>query len=314
MSHDPRTVVALGGNALGNTPQEQRERVRETASALIDMILDDNEIIVTHGNGPQVGMIQKAFSIASQEDSGIPAMPLPECGAMSQGYIGYHLQQAIQNEIERRGRHWQVASVVTQTEVDPADPAFRKPTKPVGAFLTEEQMREAQRETPSLTFVEDSGRGYRQVVASPSPLRIAEKRSILNLLDSEFIVICSGGGGVPVVRRHGMLEGVPAVIDKDLAAAVLAEDVGAETLCLLTAVDRVAAGFGTPHQEDFDQLTVAQARELCRAGEFAPGSMLPKVRAAIRFAESGEGKTAIIGSLSRAGAALRGESGTRIRL
>ncbi|MCI1662650.1 MAG: carbamate kinase [Actinomyces sp.] len=312
MSHDPRSVVALGGNALGNTPQEQRERVRKTAHALIDMILNDNEIIVTHGNGPQVGMIQKAFSVASEVDAGVPAMPLPECGAMSQGYIGYHLQQAIQNEIERCGRRWQVASVITQTEVDPDDPAFGNPTKPVGAFLSEDQMLRARREDPSLAFVEDSGRGYRQVVASPAPIRIAEKRSILNLLNSEFIVICSGGGGVPVVRKEGILEGVPAVIDKDLAAAVLAEDVGAETLCLLTAVDRVAIRFGTPQQEDLAELSVAEARELCDAGEFAPGSMLPKVLAAIRFAESGEGKTAIIGSLDKAGAALRGESGTRI--
>ncbi|WEV68065.1 carbamate kinase [Bifidobacterium sp. ESL0769] len=313
MSTDPRSVLALGGNALGNTPQEQLERVRDTAKALIEMIMHDNEIIVTHGNGPQVGMIQKAFSVASQTDQKIPSMPLPECGAMSQGYIGYHLQQALQNEIKRRGKQWHVSSLVTQIEVDPADPAFNNPTKPVGAFLTEEQMKKASQESPDLKFVEDSGRGWRQVVASPAPLRIVEKPSILNLLDSEFIVICSGGGGVPVVsNKDGMLQGVPAVIDKDLAAAVLAEDVGAQTLCLLTAVDRVAINFGTPQQQDLNDLTTAEARKLCKEGQFAPGSMLPKVLAAIRFAESGPGKVAVIGSLQQAAATLAGTAGTRI--
>ena len=314
MSHDPRVVVALGGNALGNTPQEQLKRVRKTAESLINLIVDGHEIIVTHGNGPQVGMIQNAFSLASEKDHNIPKMALPECGAMSQGYIGYHLQQAIQNEIVRRGKHWEVASVVTQIEVDPADPAFSKPSKPVGPFLTKEQMIETREEDPTLAFVEDSGRGYRQIVPSPVPLHIVEKPSILNMLDSQFIVICCGGGGIPVVRDEGISRGVPAVIDKDLAAAVLAQDAHAEMLCLLTAVDRVSIGFGTPNQQDLDELSIHEARRLCEDGEFAPGSMLPKMLAAIRFVESGEGKTAIIGSLENADAALKGTSGTRIHL
>ena len=222
-----RVVIALGGNALGDTPEEQIERVRAAAPTLLKVIEQGNEIIITHGNGPQVGMIQKAFTFANQTDSKIPSMDLPECGAMSQGYIGYHLQQAIGAAMHKEYKRWHVASVVTQIEVDPEDPAFQNPTKPIGAFLTKEQADAEKAAHPDMQFVEDSGRGYRRVVASPQPKKIVEYESILNLLDNEFIVIACGGGGIPVIRDYsdkGTYKGVAAVIDKDMGGELLAED------------------------------------------------------------------------------------------
>ncbi len=225
-----RIVVALGGNALGNTPEEQIEKVGHAAHALLGLIEQGNEIIITHGNGPQVGMIQNAF-FAAHDAIGTPAMDLPECGAMSQGYIGYHLQQGIGREMHRRYKRWHAATVVTQIECDPDDPAFANPTKPIGPFYTEEQAREIMAENPEMVFVEDSGRGWRRVVASPEPKKIVEADSILNLLDNEFIVIACGGGGIPVVRDYnnkGCYKGVAAVIDKDMGGELLAEDCGAD--------------------------------------------------------------------------------------
>ena len=245
-----RIVVALGGNALGNNPVEQIEAVSNTAHALLGLIEQGNEIIITHGNGPQVGMIQNAFA-AAHDAIGTPEMPLPECGAMSQGYIGYHLQQGIGREMHKRYKRWHAATVVTQIECDPDDPAFKNPTKPIGPFYTEEQAKEFMAEDPSKVFVEDSGRGWRRVVASPDPKKIVEADSILNLLDNEFIVIACGGGGIPVVRDYenkGCYKGVPAVIDKDLGGELLAEDCDADVLFLLTAVEHVAINFGKPNQ------------------------------------------------------------------
>ena len=310
-----RVVIALGGNALGDTPKEQIERVRAAAPALLGVIDEDTEIIITHGNGPQVGMIQKAFAISSSKDEKVPVMDLPECGAMSQGYIGYHLQQALGAEMHKTGKGWHVATVVTQIEVDADDPSFRSPTKPIGPFLTKEQAESQARQDPTFRFVEDSGRGYRRVVASPRPRRIVESDSILNLLDNEFIVVACGGGGIPVVRdtdNFGCYRGVPAVIDKDMAGALLGEDCDADVLVLLTAVDRVAVNFGKKNQRDLSDLTVAQARAYADEGQFGKGSMEPKVRAAIRFCEGRPDRTAIIGSLERAPEAVRGTSGTRI--
>ena len=259
-----RIVVALGGNALGNNPVEQIEAVSNTAHALLGLIEQGNEIIITHGNGPQVGMIQNAFA-AAHDAIGTPEMPLPECGAMSQGYIGYHLQQGIGREMHKRYKRWHAATVVTQIECDPDDPAFKNPTKPIGPFYTEEQAKEFMAEDPSKVFVEDSGRGWRRVVASPKPVDIAERRSILNLLDSEYIVIACGGGGVPVVRdSHGDYYGVDAVIDKDFASACLAEAVGADYLFILTAVDHVCLNFGTPEQRELDELHVDEAETYLR--------------------------------------------------
>ena len=314
INNDQRVVVALGGNALGDTPEEQIERVRDVAPVLLKMIEQGNEIIITHGNGPQVGMIQKAFASAAEQGKA-PAMDLPECGAMSQGYIGYHLQQALGVAMHKSYKRWHVASVVTQMEVDPDDPAFSNPTKPIGAFLTKEQAESEMREHPEMTFVEDSGRGWRRVVASPEPKKIVEAPSILNLLDNEFIVIACGGGGIPVVRDYddkGAYKGVAAVIDKDMGGELLAEDCYADMLFLLTAVEHVCIKFGTPEQEELKDLTADEAERLADAGEFGKGSMEPKVRAAIKFVRSRPGRVCVIGALDKAPETIAGLSGTRI--
>ena len=313
-----RVVIALGGNALGDTPEEQIAKVRAAAPTLLKVIGMGNEIIITHGNGPQVGMIQNAFACANEASNGkYPKIDLPECGAMSQGYIGYHLQQAIGAAMHRNFKRWHVATVVTQIEVDPDDPSFQNPTKPIGAFMTKEQADAELAEHPDWTIVEDSGRGFRRVVASPEPKKIVEAPSILNLLDDEFIVIACGGGGVPVVRDYsdkGCYKGVAAVIDKDMAGELVAEDCRADMLVLLTAVDHVAINFGKPDQVDLDDITVDEAKEYLKQGQFGKGSMEPKVRAAIKFAESRPGRTCIIGSLEKADKAISGKSGTRIHM
>ncbi len=308
-----RIVIALGGNALGDTAAEQRARIDAAAPALVGLIAQGHEIIVSHGNGPQVGAISLAFATAAEHTDRVRPMDLPECTAMSQGYIGYHLQQGIARELRRVGMPWHVASVVTQVEVDPADPAFAHPTKPIGGFYDEATARAMMAADPDLRMVEDSGRGWRQVVASPRPVRIVEKDSILNLLDHEFIVVACGGGGIPVVRTpDGDHRGVAAVIDKDFASAALAEAVGADYLFILTAVDRVAVDFGTPAQRDLEHLDLVEAQRLVDEGQLGAGSMLPKVQAAMAFAASGPGRRAVICSLEKAPLAMRGESGTTI--
>ena len=308
----PSVVVALGGNALGNTPAEQLELVKNTASHIVDMVNDGVNVVVTHGNGPQVGMINNAFDVASKDPSAkVPAMPFPECGAMSQGYIGYHLQNAIGNELAARGLQKDVATVVTQVLVDENDPAFRKPTKPVGAFYDKATAERIAAEK-GYTMVEDAGRGYRQVVPSPKPVDVIEKNTVRALINGGCVVITVGGGGIPVVRRDGKLYGTPAVIDKDFASAKLAELVQADALVILTAVDRVCINWGKPDQKSLAEMTVAEAERYCEEGHFAPGSMLPKVRAAVSFAKTGG--QAIIASLAQAGAAVRGEAGTVVHL
>ena len=308
-----RIVIALGGNALGNNPKEQQEMIEAACPSLIGLISQGHEIIISHGNGPQVGMISKAFEIGAQHDTGICPMELMECTAMSQGYIGYHLQKGIKKELRIRNMPWHVASVVTQVAVDPGDPAFLKPTKPIGSFMTKENMEALKKERPELQFVEDSGRGYRRVVPSPKPVAIVERESILNLLDNEYIVIACGGGGIPVIRdENGDYTGVPAVIDKDFASAKLAEMVDADYLFILTAVDHVAVNFGRPDQKQLTEMTVDQAREYCSQGQFGAGSMLPKVQAAMASAESKKGRNAVIASLEKAPLAMAGQSGTRI--
>ena len=308
-----RIVIALGGNALGNTPYEQLALVTETAKPIVDLIAQGNEVIIAHGNGPQVGMINLGMATAAEAGAIKSDMPFPECGAMSQGYIGYHLQQGMRRTLRANGMPWQVATVVTQVVVDPDDPAFGEPTKPIGAFYDEAAAQQMMRDDPSLRMREDSGRGWRRVVASPKPVDIAERRSILNLLDSEYIVIACGGGGVPVVRdAHGDYYGVDAVIDKDFASACLAEAVGADYLFILTAVDHVCLNFGTPEQRALDELHVDEAETYLRAGQFGAGSMQPKVAAAVQFVRSGWRRRAVIASLEQAPAAMRGESGTRI--
>lgn len=308
----PSVVVALGGNALGNTPAEQLELVKNTASHIVDMVNDGVNVVATHGNGPQVGMINNAFDVASKDPSAkVPAMPFPECGAMSQGYIGYHLQNAIGNELAARGLQKDVATVVTQVLVDENDPAFQKPTKPVGAFYDKATAERIAAEK-GYTMVEDAGRGYRQVVPSPKPVDVIEKNTVRALINGGCVVITVGGGGIPVVRRDGKLYGTPAVIDKDFASAKLAELVQADALVILTAVDRVCINWGKPDQKSLAEMTVAEAERYCEEGHFAPGSMLPKVRAAVSFAKTGG--QAIIASLAQAGAAVRGEAGTVVHL
>lgn len=309
----PRAVIALGGNALGKTPEEQKLKVRDAVKSLIELIKQGNEIIISHGNGPQVGMINLAFEEASKVNDKVVPIELPECTAMSQGYIGFHLQNALQTEIRIQNKPWYVASVVTQIEVDKNDQAFTNPTKPIGGFYTEEEAKAMMEQDANLVMKPDSNRGYRRMVASPKPLRIMEKESIINMLDNEFIVVTCGGGGVPVVKQEdGSFAGVPAVIDKDFASAKLAEVVEAEYLFILTAVDRVSINFGTPQQEDIARMSIAEAREYIKAGHFAPGSMLPKVEAAIAFVEGDPERTAVIGSLEKAPLAIKGESGTVI--
>lgn len=310
-----RIVIALGGNALGKNPKEQLEMIHQATPSLIGLIEQGHEIIISHGNGPQVGMINLAFDVASQHDQNICTFELPECTAMSQGYIGYHLQQGILRELRLHKMPWHVATIVTQVEVNPEDPAFQKPTKPIGAFYTKEEADKIASEDSTAHFKEDAGRGYRRVVASPKPIDIVEKDSILELLNREFIVIASGGGGVPVYKNEeGDYIGIPAVIDKDFASAKLAELVEADYLFILTAVDQVAINFGKPNQQNLAELTIAQANQYIEEEQFAPGSMLPKVQAAISFAQSKQGRKAVIGSLEKAIEAMNGTSGTAITM
>ena len=306
-----RIVIALGGNALGSTPYEQLALVTETAKPIVDLIEQGNEVVIAHGNGPQVGMINLGMATAAEAGAIKSDMPFPECGAMSQGYIGYHLQNAIGNELAARGLQKDVATVVTQVLVDENDPAFRKPTKPVGAFYDKATAERIAAEK-GYTMVEDAGRGYRQVVPSPKPVDVIEKNTVRALISGGCVVITVGGGGIPVVRRDGKLYGTPAVIDKDFASAKLAELVQADALVILTAVDRVCINWGKPDQKSLAEMTVAEAERYCEEGHFAPGSMLPKVRAAVSFAKTGG--QAIIASLTQAGAAVRGEAGTVVHL
>ncbi len=310
-----RIVIALGGNALGNTPAEQQKRIDEAMPSLIGLISQGHEIIVSHGNGPQVGMINLAFDMSSSEDPKIAQMPLQECTAMSQGYIGYHLQKGIYRELRIRNMPWQVATLITQVLVDRNDPAFENPKKPIGAFYDEETAREMMRSDPTLWMQEDSGRGWRRVVASPKPIDIIEKKSILNLLDNEYIVIAGGGGGIPVVAdENGFLHGVSAVVDKDFASAKLAEVVGADYLFILTAVDHVCVNYGMSDQREIHEMSTGEAEKYLSEGQFGEGSMKPKVEAAIGFVRSGWGKRAVIASLEKAPQAMRNESGTLITL
>ena len=304
-----KLVIALGGNALGNTPYEQLKLVQETAKPIVDLIEAGNQVVIAHGNGPQVGMINLAMSTAANAKAIKSDMPFPECGAMSQGYIGYHLQNSIQNELKARGIAKSVATVVTQVLVDESDPAFQHPSKPIGAFYSKEEADRIAAEK-GYTMVEDAGRGYRQVVPSPKPVDVVEKDMVNTLIDAGHVVITVGGGGIPVIEKDGKLLGVPAVIDKDFASAKLAELVKADALVILTAVDRVSINWGKPNQESLESMTREQAEQYCKEGHFAPGSMLPKVQAAMSFARTGG--EAIIASLENAAAALRGESGTKI--
>jgi carbamate kinase len=300
-----KIVIALGGNALGDSAAEQRENAGKAAAAIAGLAENEYGMAIVHGNGPQVGMIKKSFEM------GNVAMPIAECAAMSQGYIGYHLAQALQAGFHARGINKSIAAVLTQVAVDKSDLAFQRPTKPIGAFYDERTARRLMAETGRL-YIEDSGRGWRWAVPSPKPVDICEADTITALLDSGRIVIACGGGGIPVTIDNGTLRGVDAIIDKDFAAAKLADIIGAEMLIILTAVERVYINYRKPGERALERIAADEALAYCRQGHFAPGSMLPKVEACAAFVRGGCGRRAIIGSLKNAAQALSGDSGTMI--
>ena len=307
-------VIALGGNAIQQsgergTAAEQLANVGRAMSSVAELAERGYRIVLTHGNGPQVGaiLLQQA---AAENAEGIPSMPMDIAGAMSQGQIGYMMQQCLQNELRTRGKPWPVATVVTQMVVDPNDPAFSNPTKPIGPFYTREKGEELR--AKGYTIIEDSGRGYRRVVPSPQPAALAEIYAIRTLVNSGALVICSGGGGIPVVRdADGLLHGVEAVIDKDLGASLLAQKLDADRLLILTDVEHAAINFRKPNQRNLDTVSVEDMRQYITEGHFAAGSMAPKVRAAVAFVESG-GKEAIITQLRCALSAIEGKTGTHV--
>ncbi len=304
-----RYVVSLGGNALGNNAEEQKELLKKVAKPIVSLIKRGDEIIIVHGNGPQVGMINLAFT----EAQSVPDMPFPECGAMSEGYIGFHIQNAIDNELQAQGIQRDVVTLVSQVVVDKNDPLFKSPSKPIGTFYSEEQAK-AIAEEKGYTMKEDAGRGYRRVVPSPLPIDIIEKNSILNLVAAGHVVICAGGGGIPVIKNEdGTIEGVAAVIDKDYASAKVASLVNADYLVILTAVDNVYINYKKPDERKIEKITVDEIGVLLKGDYFAKGSMYPKVNACYKFLKEKPGKTAIISSLEVAEAAFEGKAGTIIK-
>ena len=308
-----RIVIALGGNALQSknsapTADGQLEVVKKTCEYIADISNSGNEIAIVHGNGPQVGRILLASEAAKDVT---PAMPFDVCGAMSQGYIGYHIQQALKYALSKKNINIPVLTVATQMVVDKNDAAFQNPTKPIGPFYTEEEARQLEAEK-GYTMKEDAGRGWRRVVASPIPRKIVEIEAIKDLWDSSIVISC-GGGGIPVVENmDGTLEGVAAVIDKDFAAELLAEQVDADILMILTEVEKVAINWGKPDQHNLDNMSLKEAVQYIEEGQFAPGSMLPKVEAAMKFVRANPDKRAIITSLDKAIEALEGKTGTEI--
>ena len=311
-----KIVLALGGNALQSDPKDksteaQLKTCKETAKSIVDLIEEGHTISVVHGNGPQVGQIVAAVEAAQKFDEGNVLFPFDVCGAFSQGYIGYHLQNAIGEELRNRSINKTVGTIVTQVVVDKDDKGFQNPTKPIGSFYTKEEAEKLEKEHGYI-MKEDAGRGYRRVVASPKPIDVIEKDLIKELVDMGNVVISCGGGGIPVIREGGMVKGVAAVIDKDFAAEKLAEILDADILLILTGVDRVCVNFNKPDQKELVQITLDEVNNYIAEGQFAPGSMLPKVEACKKFIMNNKDKTAIIASLSKAKEALKGMSGTKI--
>ena len=302
-----RIVIALGGNALGNTPQEQKANAILTAKKIVPIIKDGHEVIITHGNGPQVGLINLAFTEGNKVNDRVYEMPFSECGAMSEGYIGYHLQNSLQNELRKEGINKGVVSVVTQVEVDINDPAFKNPTKPIGSFYS-------KKDALKLPFPvkEDAGRGYRRVIASPKPVKVLEEDAIKDLIKSGNIVIACGGGGIPVIKNGDLYQGIDAVIDKDFASSKLASDIKSDYLLILTAVSNVAINFNKPDQIYLDEVSLDTVIKYNEEGHFLSGSMKPKVEASIEFIKNNPKGVAIITSIEEAYDALLGKSGTRI--
>ncbi len=303
-----RYVVSLGGNALGNNAEEQKVLVSNVAKYIVKLMKDGHEVVIVHGNGPQVGMINNAFTDAKS----VPDMPFPECGAMSQGYIGFHLQNALQNELKSQGVKRNVATVVTQVVVDKNDPLFQNPSKPVGGFMSKEDAEKIAKEK-GWSIKEDAGRGYRRVVPSPLPVDIEEKEIISQLVKSGNVVICAGGGGIPVIKDGNKLEGVTAVIDKDYASALVAELVDADYLVILTAIDNVCINYKQPDEIKLEKVSVDDIKKYLQGDYFAKGSMYPKVNACVKFLSKKPGKTAIIAALENAEKAFEEKSGTIIR-
>jgi len=298
-----RIVIALGGNALGDTPQKQKETAKITAKYLAPIIKAGHEVILTHGNGPQVGLINLAFEVGNKNNEKVYEMPFSECNAMSEGYIGYHLQNALQNELKSD----RIVSIVTQVEVDKDDKAFLNPTKPIGSFYTKEEAS-----TMKYTMVEDAGRGYRRVVPSPKPIKVIEENMIETLIREGYVVITCGGGGIPVVKEEYGYKGIDAVIDKDFASSKLASDIKADCLLILTAVDDVSINFNKPDEVKLTDVTIDEMIKYNEEGHFYKGSMKPKVEASIEFIKNNNKGTAIITSIENALNALNGISGTRI--
>ena len=303
-----RYVVSLGGNALGNNAEEQKEALIKVADAIVDLIKDKNEVAIVHGNGPQVGMINLAFETSKET----PNMPFPECGAMSEGYIGYHIQNSLYNSLKKNNINKTVSTIVTQVLVDPNDPLFLNPSKPIGSFYSKEEAEKIAKEKGYI-MKEDAGRGYRRVVPSPLPIDIIEKDAIKALLKAGQVVICAGGGGIPVIKKDNKLEGVAAVIDKDYASSKLADLINADYLVILTAVDNVYINYKKDNEKKLDLVTANEMNQYLNEGHFAKGSMYPKVQASINFVKSGQNKVAVIASLDNAKEAFKLKAGTIIK-
>ncbi|MDR1047794.1 MAG: carbamate kinase [Treponema sp.] len=306
-----RIVIALGGNALGDNLREQMMAVKGTARAIADLIEDGHDVVISHGNGPQVGMIKRALEAGEKSEAHTPFIPLSVCVAMSQGYIGYDLQNSLREELLNRGIDRGVVSIISQTIVDENDPAFQNPGKPIGGFVTGEEAKRLEREA-GYVMKEDSGRGWRRMAASPMPVDIVEKDVVKALLNEGQIVVASGGGGIPVIVQGNHLKGAAAVVDKDFASCLLARLVDADTLIILTAVEKVSINFRRENERQLDRMTVDEAEEYIRQGHFAPGSMLPKVEAAALFARSKPGRVSLITLLEKARDGIQGKTGTII--
>lgn len=306
-----KIVIALGGNALGNNLEEQMSAVKSTAKAIVDLIEEGHDVVISHGNGPQVGMINLAMDALTKVDAKYSSIPMSVCVAMSQGYVGYDLQNALREELVNRNINKSVATIITQVEVDKNDKAFENPTKPIGSFMTKEEADALI--AKGVNVVEDSGRGYRRVVASPKPQSIVEIETIKNLVDSGNVVIACGGGGIPVIKEGNHLRGASAVIDKDFASATLAKELDADFLIILTAVEKAAINYGKENEKWLDNVSVEEMKTYVEEGHFAPGSMKPKVEAGIDFAQSKEGRQSLITLLEKAKDGILGKTGTRIR-
>ena len=303
-----RYVVSLGGNALGNNAEEQKKALIQVADAISELIKDNHEVAIVHGNGPQVGMINLAFETSKET----PNMPFPECGAMSEGYIGYHIQNALYNSFKEKGINKTVSTIVTQVLVDSNDPLFLNPSKPIGSFYSKEEAEKIAKEKGYI-MKEDAGRGYRRVVPSPLPIDIIEKDAIKALMKNGQIVICAGGGGIPVINKDNKLEGIAAVIDKDYASSKLADLINADYLVILTAVDNVYINYRKDNEKKLDNVPVKEMEQYLDEGHFAKGSMYPKVQASLNFVKSGQNKVAIIASLDNAKEAFKLKAGTIIK-